>query len=825
MRPSKTKDADEQATPTSPARGKCTAKDSYSSTTSKNKRRQCSLCPFFGTHLGRHIASKHPDAAQTKSERVTLVHLQDKLARQKQGKKAVCLYQCSLTKCGAIITRLGQHLKRVHKIHDKAKLKKIKSTCKRLPPASQPKQKSIKVSLKKPSKRQRPEKPNSSKSSTSSEDESFVSDGSTSQEHQEVDHHQLQVDADVDDISSFADSDEEEQDIMSDTEQKKWADIYLAKDPTPSVREYFISRFFRYLLHVEGGAHSEKQALIHTRQVHTILETLDPGGADLGCLAKRSGVDIWDKFCLPKLKSKQLTGNTLKVYLRSTEFFVKFISKGLLYKQEKLNERHKDVIVSLKDRLLDYRATIHRRTGHQTTTRKVDEALARLTPADLRQAQASEPAKAAVKLIGLAAENKPLTLNEFIAVRDYLLVTTLYENGSRPGPLENCLVSRFKQATYSSSADRYTILVDEHKTTRHHGPAELTVTSRIYSYLQIYLLHIRPKFAAPDEDSLFIKDDGHCFRPGTIGKRVCRFFEKAGIHKDIKVTATSIRKMISDKAYEMSPKSKRLIHGHLKHNERTAESNYVLRVNAERACKAHELVQTIIQETAPPKASEESDVAEKVDEAPTLPVDTEMKVIPEVVPEEDDDDEEDEVPSRSLFKKRKRVLSESDDEDPEATETASVRSLSDEHKSVILTVFQEEIAKGKLLTMAEVRSKMRADLFLRKMVVNQESVKKIADFVRYKTNHTRHLQLSELTELDPSEYVASFSTESGLRKTWNAHDTAVIEAKFSSLPHVKSKKSIINVFSSDEVLNHILEREGSCRCYEKVKNIIKRRGR
>lgn len=90
--------------------------------------------------------------------------------------------------------------------------------------------------------------------------------------------------------------------------------------------------------------------------MHTILETLDPGGADLGCLAKRSGVDIWDKFCLPKLKSKQLTGNTLKVYLRSTEFFVKFISKGLLYKKEKLNETHKDVIVSLKK--IDSRTTV-----------------------------------------------------------------------------------------------------------------------------------------------------------------------------------------------------------------------------------------------------------------------------------------------------------------------------------------------------------------------------------------------------------------------------------------------------------------------------------
>ena len=67
-------------------------------------------------------------------------------------------------------------------------------------------------------------------------------------------------------------------------------------------------------------------------------------------------------------------------------------------------------------------------------------------------------------------------------------------------------------------------------------------------------------------------------------------------------------------------------------------------------------------------------------------------------------------------------------------DTASVRSLGDEQKSVLLTVFDDEISNGKLLTMDKVRSKMRADLFLRKMVVQVDYAKKVADFVRYKCN-------------------------------------------------------------------------------------------
>ena len=287
--------------------------------------------------------------------------------------------------------------------------------------------------------------------------------------------------------------------------------MYNSNATSANVREYFMSRFYRYLVHVEGGAHSRQQALIHTRQVHIILNTLDPDGTDLACLARRRGLDVWDKFCVPKLGQQQLTGNTIKTFLRSLEYFLKFIAKGLLYNTQHLDQHQKTNMLSLRERLPDYRATIHRRTAHQVTTRKVDEAFSRLQPEDLRQVEASEPAKLAVKLLGLAQEGKSFTQSEFRAVRDYLLVTTLYENASHPGPLENCLISRFRQATYSTSTKRYTILVNKHKMTRHQGPAELTVTSRIYSYLQIYLLKVSPQFADPGEDALFIKVDGFAF--------------------------------------------------------------------------------------------------------------------------------------------------------------------------------------------------------------------------------------------------------------------------------------------------------------------------
>ena len=522
------------------------------------------------------------------------------------------------------------------------------------------------------------------------------------------------------------------------------------------------------------------------------------------------------------------------------QFFVKFIKKGLLYKASRLNPRHMEVILKLEDRLPDYRATIHRRTSHQVTTHKVDECYKCITPEDLRSVEQSEPAKSAVKLLGLAAEKKQLTFAEFTTVRDYLVVTTMYENGSRPGPVENALVSQFLQATYDAKTNRYTILVDKHKTTRHHGPAELTCTSRIYLYLQLYVLHVHSQFAAPGEDALFVKEDGQAYRPGTIGRRVPDFFQQAGIRSDIRVTATGIRKMISDKAFEMSPTKKCLIHSHMKHHESMANHDYVLKLNAERASKAHELVQGIIHHSGTSSRSAPSPaVAEKEgDILNACKIPTPLQAEPSTSYNDSDDDkplgdilgkdrpkssgEYDEA--QPLRVKPTRVLESSDDSDPESGRH-SVSSLQDAHKSVLLTVFADEIGAGKLLTMHEVCSKMRAHIFLRKMVVNADFVKKVADFVRYKTNHTRQLQLTKMSDWAEPEGIASLSIESGLRKVWSSHDTAVVEAKFKPMPKFPGKKEVLDIFANDQVLSHILKREGAVRCYEKVKNLFKRGGK
>ena len=297
-----------------------------------------------------------------------------------------------------------------------------------------------------------------------------------------------------------------------------------------------------------------------------------------------------------KLQNKELTGNTIKVYLRSLEFFSKFIQKNLFYRKDLLNEHDRQAIASLRERLPDYRSTIHRRTASQTTTRKVVEAYKKIRPEDIRLFETSHLAKKAIKLLGEAIHNCLLTKNEFTVVRDFLIVTALYENGAHPGPLDNAKLKRFYQAEYPESTKCWTILVDEHKTTRHQGPPEIALDERLYGYTKLYVQHIHPCFVAADEEHLFIKNDGKAFNKGTIGCRVTEVFCQADIRHDVRVTATNIRKLYSTTAAEMSPTKKRAINAHMKQKESTADSNCVTKVNTKWATTARQLMRSIIDE-------------------------------------------------------------------------------------------------------------------------------------------------------------------------------------------------------------------------------------
>lgn len=621
----------------------------------KNRYRKCPMCDFFGTHLERHLLAKHAGIVTSKSRAARVLAVsENRIQAENRPAQSQNLYQCGYQGCCAVVTRKGQHLKRKHKISDKETLKEAGKKFKRLdklkrqaPPSnSKADNSSPKSKQKRPvhsEERHQPVKkikgpaskkiveavieassdeqdskqkvivdsgekqaavkkkvkvPSSTKiveectETSSDEEESFHSDGDSADDVAS-DTGTLDREADLDEIGSFASEDDSNWEVP--VEAQTWRSYYLNRESSTNVREHYVGNFHKFLLHAEGGALSEEQALIHVRQVHKVLEHLDPGGNDLACLERNQSLDVWDKFASPMMQSKALTGNTMKLYIRSLEMFIKFIRSDLFVKIP-LPSEQKFKIEKLLERLPNYRSTIHRRTASQSTTRKVEETFSRLTTDDLQDLEKTEQGKSAIKLIGQATEGHVLDMTEFATVRDYLLVTVLIENGSRPGPLETAKVSRFERATFVESEEKYTILVDEQKTTRHQGPAELTVDKRIYSYLKIFVNYIRPAFVdSAAEDALFINKNGRQFQKGTIGKRVPEFFKKAGIRTDIRVTPTRVRKFYETASNQsLNTTDQQLVADHLKHQIKTARQNYVEKVNAVKATKAHGVLRSLV---------------------------------------------------------------------------------------------------------------------------------------------------------------------------------------------------------------------------------------
>ena len=158
----------------------------------------------------------------------------------------------------------------------------------------------------------------------------------------------MKYDDDSDDSLNDTEKDDGQEEVPLPEGGVKWVDFYkeqIAEDTT--IRGHFISTFFRYPSHIKGGCHSDEESLIQTHQVNVILDAIDPKGDDLTCLVRNDGLDVWKKFLGPKHPFNELTGNTLKVYIRILELSITFIQKNLFYDKTLLVDNDKQAIISV----------------------------------------------------------------------------------------------------------------------------------------------------------------------------------------------------------------------------------------------------------------------------------------------------------------------------------------------------------------------------------------------------------------------------------------------------------------------------------------------
>ena len=258
-----------------------------------------------------------------------------------------------------------------------------------------------------------------------------------------------------------------------------------------------------------------------------LLESIDPGGKDILCLLDHEGDAVWKLWVKPNLVQKTKKPGTIISYLTSYEKFLKFVTHARFsVTAPPLHPDHVKQFESLMADLKGWRSTVDSQSHEVNNKRFVDETEGLLTLQALEKIKSSRPYNEAIKLLIQAGQGKELDLKEFLTVRDFLVTRFSLDTGTRPGPLNNCTLEEFSAGKVQ---DGYKVmLVAKHKRAK-AGPAICPMLPELYKFMTIYVKKIRPHFAKPDEEALFITNEGCGFREGTIGRRLSAFVEKCGV--------------------------------------------------------------------------------------------------------------------------------------------------------------------------------------------------------------------------------------------------------------------------------------------------------
>ena len=377
-----------------------------------------------------------------------------------------------------------------------------------------------------------------------------------------------------------------------------------------------------------------------------------------------------------------------------------------------------------------------------------------ITIDEVKELRTSKPYVEGAAAIKKVEKGGNFSLREFTLARDYLLCRLTLATGTRPGALNNVLLSDY-QTSRVSEGNRI-ILVPKHKRTK-DDPA-------MQADMATYVMKIRPAFANPGVGQLFVKDDGDAFPEGTIGKRVAAFFQKSGV-TSTRVGHTHLRKFISTQTHQQGTQDE----GHtvekvMSHGAITKQRCYVRANLTTTASKAMNIIERVTG-----GSSVHSSQKTKKGKALTASVEIPL------------------LPLSSVAK-------------PLAEELARNTKLT---KQVICEKMANHHAEGPALIHQE-----SSELPL--VPAAEEPRPASPTFTRVGK------WVSALEET---------ASRVSLREVWSAKDTATITEHLKKFKRCPEKSTIEQLFDESDQISKIMEREGINRCYEKVKNIMKKQRR
>ena len=564
-------------------------------------------------------------------------------------------------------------------------------------------------------------------------------------------------------------------------------DAMYFEDPRPSSdRQRWLCGFYKYLALPDAGHRKKQQRLQHASQMRILLEAMAPQEDDLECLGEDNGDSVWLRWVEVHLQNQTKAPGTLASYLTSMQMFLTYVT-GRKYDPRlmpPLSPTLKETFVDVIPALRVWRACVDSFTQDSQMRKYIAECDSLITTEEIQKLRTSKPYVDGAYAINKAEKGGKLSLREFTLARDYLLCRLTLATGTRPGALNNVLLSDY-QTSRVSGGNRI-ILVPKHKRTK-DGPAMLGMDPAMQADMATYVTKIRPAFTNPGVGQLFVKDDGDAFPEGTIGKRLSAFFQKSGV-TSTRVGHTHLRKFISTATHQQGTKDEgQTVEKVMSHGAVTKQRCYVRADLTTMASKAMNIIERVtgissVQDSQGP--SQEPSAGQPLSASVEIPI---------------------------------------------MASSSATEPLTEDQKLAISTVFAEELAKNIPLSRRVIYEKMAQNVTLKAMTSSSSSMKRVSNYLSYQQRknpdlpHPPSSTASTFTRV--GKWVSALeetASRTSVREVWSAEDTATITEHLKQFQRCPDKTTIEQLFDGSDELSSIMEKEGFSRCYGKVKNIMKK---
>ena len=189
-------------------------------------------------------------------------------------------------------------------------------------------------------------------------------------------------------------------------------------------------------------------------------------------------------------------------------------------------------ILSLKEKMARWSSSLRKGCSKRHWEKTEEDLHSLISPEHIGEFERSKAARDAICLIGQlsGAHSVVLSQSQYTLIRDFLWVEISIDNANRAGALANMKVGEFTRV--SKHDEENVVLVKNHKTLQTHGPARIVLSSRLHSWMDIFVREVRSKVPGVTgslNESVFLTWNGETMESSQINKAIKSVWKKAGM--------------------------------------------------------------------------------------------------------------------------------------------------------------------------------------------------------------------------------------------------------------------------------------------------------